>query len=53
MLGYGRGMTESRLFGYGSILLEEAESRFRTEAVEREARLIVEAKERFMKLTEI
>ncbi|MBA0789420.1 hypothetical protein Gotri_026365 [Gossypium trilobum] len=34
-------------------LLEEVESRFRTEAVEREARLIVEAKERFMKLTEI
>ncbi|MBA0716007.1 hypothetical protein Golax_014874 [Gossypium laxum] len=40
MLGYGRGMTKSRLFGYGS-------------AAEREACLIAEAEERFMKLTEI
>ncbi|MBA0706190.1 hypothetical protein Golax_018316 [Gossypium laxum] len=40
MLGYELGMTKSRLFGYGS-------------SVDREARLIVEANERFMKLTEI
>ncbi|KAG8485490.1 hypothetical protein CXB51_021360 [Gossypium anomalum] len=41
--------------GYHSreTLLEEAESRFRTEAAERETRLIAEAEERFMKLTEI
>ncbi|KAG8496469.1 hypothetical protein CXB51_007551 [Gossypium anomalum] len=82
MLGYGRGMTKSRLFGYGSVtrgsqstspistmieemsakhvqqiqiiqaeqavrektLLEEAESRFRMEAAEREAHLIAEQK---------
>ncbi|PPS01186.1 hypothetical protein GOBAR_AA19481 [Gossypium barbadense] len=72
MLGYGRGMTKSRLFGYGSVtrgsqstsaiteqvvrektLLEEAESRFHTEAVEQEACLIAEVEERFMRLTEI
>ncbi|MBA0871742.1 hypothetical protein Goshw_029596, partial [Gossypium schwendimanii] len=54
MLGYGRGMTKSRLFGYGSkTLLEEAESRFCTKAAEREAHLIAEVEERFMKLIEI
>ncbi|MFQ6634590.1 hypothetical protein Gotur_011752 [Gossypium turneri] len=53
MLGYGSGMTKSRLFGYGSTLLEEVESQFCTKAAEREACLIVEAEERFMKLTEI
>ncbi|MBA0850776.1 hypothetical protein Goshw_006593, partial [Gossypium schwendimanii] len=34
-------------------LLEKAESLFRTEATERKAHLIVEEKERFMKLTKI
>ncbi|MBA0858963.1 hypothetical protein Goshw_002137 [Gossypium schwendimanii] len=54
MLGYGHGMTKSRLFGYGSkTLLEEVESQFCTKAAEREACLIAEAEERFMKLTEI
>ncbi|MBA0728049.1 hypothetical protein Golax_000984, partial [Gossypium laxum] len=40
VLGYGCGMTKYRLFGYGPV-------------AEREARLIAEAEESFMKLTEI
>ncbi|MBA0694072.1 hypothetical protein Goari_004403 [Gossypium aridum] len=47
---------DRKMLGYGfqkKTLLEEAESQFRMEVSEREACLIVEAEERFMKLTEI
>ncbi|KAK5812416.1 hypothetical protein PVK06_027846 [Gossypium arboreum] len=57
VLGYGYGMTKSRLPSYGLVtrveqvvqekaLLEEAKSQFHVEVVERNARLIAEAKER-------
>ncbi|MBA0874196.1 hypothetical protein Goshw_013301 [Gossypium schwendimanii] len=62
VLGYRRGMTKSWLFSIHlfnpcsissiNALLEEAKSRFRAEAAEREAHLI-SVEERFMKLTKI